>query len=146
IERLTVEPHSIKPILSFNYRQLYSLSLVNFPEKIFLRYFTDLPVSIYNLPPPSFKSSTLTNLKINVEIIDDCLDLLDGRLNCLSTLIIRITQISSTISNTDNIVSTIFYRKIQIFVKEAITPNWELIPLVYETLQAISMNIHDHSK
>ncbi|CAF3862379.1 unnamed protein product [Rotaria sp. Silwood1] len=100
IERLTVEPHSIKPILSFNYRQLYSLSLVNFPEKIFLRYFT---VSIYNLPPPSFKSSTLTNLKINVEIIDDCLDLLDGRLNCLSTLIIRITQISSTISNTDNI-------------------------------------------
>ncbi|CAF1095315.1 unnamed protein product [Rotaria sordida] len=160
IERLTVEPHSIKPILSFNYPQLYSLSLVNFPEKMFLRYFTDdlfrhdlfakkithlninilnktpkeywavrtyfftsilslckrlinlnfcyfsdqdLTVSIYNLPPPSFKSSTLTNLKINVDIIDDCLDLLDGRLNCLSTLIIKITQISSTISNTDNI-------------------------------------------
>ncbi|CAF2141461.1 unnamed protein product, partial [Rotaria magnacalcarata] len=61
-----------------------------------------LPVSVYNLPPPNFMSSTLTNLKIHVEIIDDCLDL-DGRLNCLSTLIIKRTQISSTISNTDNI-------------------------------------------
>ncbi|CAF1682706.1 unnamed protein product, partial [Rotaria magnacalcarata] len=68
-------------------------------------YFSDqdLPVSVYNLPPPNFTSSTLTNLKIHVEIIDDCLDLLDGSLNCLSTLIIKITQISSTISNTDNI-------------------------------------------
>ncbi|CAF3842973.1 unnamed protein product [Rotaria magnacalcarata] len=103
IKRLTVEPHSIKPILSFNYSLLYSLSLVNFPELILLQYFTDLPVSVYNLPPPNFTSSTLTNLKIHVEIIDDCLDLLDGSLNCLSTLIIKITQISSTISNTDNI-------------------------------------------
>ncbi|CAF1471836.1 unnamed protein product [Rotaria sordida] len=38
IERLTVQPHSIKSILSFNYPQLYSLSFVNFPEKIFVRY------------------------------------------------------------------------------------------------------------
>ncbi|CAF4024620.1 unnamed protein product, partial [Rotaria sordida] len=47
-------------------------------------------------------SSTLTTLNINVDNFADCLYLLDGRLNCLSTLIIRVLKISPVISNIKN--------------------------------------------
>ncbi|CAF5048599.1 unnamed protein product, partial [Rotaria sp. Silwood1] len=42
----------------------------------------------YDLSSTNIKSSTLTELKIQVETFDDCLYLLDERFNCLSTLII----------------------------------------------------------
>jgi hypothetical protein len=54
-----------------------------------------------------FNSSTLTVLKINVKTFDDCLHLLDGRLNCLSTLIISIQRISHASGTIDNTVSII---------------------------------------
>jgi hypothetical protein len=38
-------------------------------------------------------SSTLMKLKIYVDNFVDCLLLLDGRLDCLSTLIIKVSQI-----------------------------------------------------
>ncbi len=53
-------------------------------------------------------SSTLSTLKINVETFDDCLYLLDGRLDCLSTLIIHVQTILLTSSTIDNTVSIVF--------------------------------------
>ncbi len=53
-------------------------------------------------------SSTLSTLNINVETFDDCLYLLDGRLQCLSTLIIHVENISFTSSTVDDAVSIIF--------------------------------------
>jgi hypothetical protein len=49
----------------------------------------------------------LTVLKINVKSFDDCLYLLDGRINCLSTLIIYVQEIAYTLGTIDNTVSII---------------------------------------
>ena len=45
------------------------------------------------LPEGISTSSTLTKLKINVSTFADFLYLLDGRLDCLSTLIIYVSEI-----------------------------------------------------
>ncbi|CAF3564234.1 unnamed protein product [Rotaria sp. Silwood1] len=47
------------------------------------------------------KLHSLTQLKINVKTFDTCLYLLDGRLRNLSTLIINVSNISHTLSNTN---------------------------------------------
>jgi hypothetical protein len=52
-------------------------------------------------------SSTLTALKINVKTFDDCLYLLDGRLDSLSKFIIHVKEISYTSRTIDNMVSII---------------------------------------
>ncbi|CAF1170108.1 unnamed protein product [Adineta steineri] len=41
VKQLVIEQHSIKRILTHNYSQLYSLSLVNFKEKILCKYLMD---------------------------------------------------------------------------------------------------------
>ncbi|CAF0767868.1 unnamed protein product [Adineta steineri] len=41
VKQLVIEQHSIERILTHNYSQLYSLSLVNFEEEILFRYLTD---------------------------------------------------------------------------------------------------------
>ncbi|CAF4036142.1 unnamed protein product [Rotaria sordida] len=161
VNQLTVDPHSMDRLLTVNYSQLYSLSLVDFQEKILLQYLkgnsilcdllseqiTHLSIDMEvktSMPPLSktvskifvlilslckrlislnfcssyryrlmaihiFKpsttnciSSTLTTLNINVDNFADCLYLLDGRLNCLSTLIIRVLKIPSVISKIKN--------------------------------------------
>jgi hypothetical protein len=61
----------------------------------------------FDLSSRNFESSTLTELKINVKTFDDCLYLLDGRFNCLSTLIINVEIISYTSRPIDNKVSMI---------------------------------------
>lgn len=61
----------------------------------------------FNLSSINLKSSTLTTLKANVKSFDDCLYLLDGRLNCLSKLIIGIKIIADTSGTIDNTVSMI---------------------------------------
>ncbi|CAF4454471.1 unnamed protein product, partial [Rotaria socialis] len=61
-----------------------------------------IQISFSNLPSASCVSSTLTKLKINVSTFDDCLYLLDGRLQHLSILIIDIDEISDSSSNIDN--------------------------------------------
>ena len=43
--------------------------------------------------PPSYCSSTLTKLAIQLDSFDDCLLLLDGRVECLSTFLILIYEI-----------------------------------------------------
>ncbi|CAF3609003.1 unnamed protein product [Rotaria sp. Silwood1] len=161
VNKLTVEPHSLKHIL-FNgniYPQLFSLSFINFQEEILYQYLTEdsilhrlltkqithLTICIENEMIPTFsktlsnvfvlilssckrlinldfrqlfpnkmmsvntfvQSSTnctslsLTQLKINVKTFDTCLYLLDGRLRNLSTLIINVSNISHTLSNTN---------------------------------------------
>ncbi|CAF1537253.1 unnamed protein product [Rotaria sordida] len=54
------------------------------------------------MPSTSCVSSTLTKLNINVDTFDDCLYILDGRLDSLSVLIINIREISTPLSNIDN--------------------------------------------
>ncbi|CAF2987958.1 unnamed protein product [Rotaria sp. Silwood2] len=60
------------------------------------------PLSLYNLPPMTFSSSTLTKLRINVNVFDDCLALLDGRLKQLTTFIVEIHRIHELISISHN--------------------------------------------
>jgi hypothetical protein len=57
------------------------------------------PLSLCDLSLNSFSSSTLTHLCINVNTLDDCLYLLDGRLQQLTTLSVNVDIIddSSTI-------------------------------------------------
>jgi hypothetical protein len=52
-------------------------------------------------------TSTLIKLKINVLSFTDCLALLDGRLDCLSTLIIYVLDVYHPISYIENRVSRI---------------------------------------
>jgi len=42
VRKLTVEQYSIKQILTANYPQLYSLSLINFQEEILYQYLTGI--------------------------------------------------------------------------------------------------------
>ncbi|CAF3200213.1 unnamed protein product [Rotaria sp. Silwood2] len=161
VNKLTVEPHSLKHILLNGniYPQLFSLSLINFQEEILYQYLTGdsilhrllteqithlniriqneiiptlfetlsdvlvlvlsackrlisldfhqlfpnqiMSVNIFVQPSTNCMSLTLTQLKINVKTFDACLYLLDGRLHNLSTLIINVSNISRTLSNTD---------------------------------------------
>jgi len=61
-------------------------------------------LSIFHMPLTSRVSSTLTKLNIGINTFDDCLYLLDGRLDSLSILIINIFKISAPLSNIDNTV------------------------------------------
>jgi len=54
---------------------------------------------------PGSLSSTLTKLTINVNSFNDCLYLLNGSLQSLSTLIIRIKKINRSSSIIDNKVN-----------------------------------------
>jgi hypothetical protein len=59
----------------------------------------------FNISPPSFISSTLLELYVNVTNFTDCLYLLDGRFNQLRTFHVNITLIRSSrliINNTVN--------------------------------------------
>jgi len=60
--------------------------------------------SIFNLSLTNCVSSTLTKLKIDVNTLDDCLYILDGRFDCLSTLIIDIEVIRPLLSIIDTTV------------------------------------------
>lgn len=56
--------------------------------------------------PADYVSSTLVKLKINVATFPDCLILLDGRLESLSTLIINVSSTRHPIIDVDRAVST----------------------------------------
>ncbi|CAF3228767.1 unnamed protein product [Rotaria sp. Silwood2] len=70
-------------------------------------HYRRLPFCIFNYVRSTHcMSSTLTNLKICVINFGDCLYLLDGRLDCLSTLIIHVNRIycpSSIIQKTEKL-------------------------------------------
>ncbi|CAF3724798.1 unnamed protein product [Rotaria sp. Silwood1] len=159
VNKLIVEQHSIERVLhTISYPQLYSLTLMDFPQDVLFNCLTNntilrkllkeqitcLKIDVKDKPTkPSpetfsvilafilcvckrliklnfcqsyhrstfctfelsltnFKSSILTTLKINVKTFDDCLYLLDGRFNCLSTLIIDVKIIADTLGTIDN--------------------------------------------
>ncbi|CAF0957244.1 unnamed protein product [Rotaria sordida] len=59
-------------------------------------------LSLRNLPPMTFSSSTLTKLHINVNDFNDVRALLDGRLKQLTTFIVQVEYISDWISTSHN--------------------------------------------
>ena len=72
-------------------------------------------MSLYDLPSTTFFSSTLTHLCINVNTFDDCLYLLDGRLQQLSTFIVRIYYIDDSSLIVHNTVSSSYSKNIYLF-------------------------------
>jgi hypothetical protein len=62
-------------------------------------------LSLCNLPSTTFHSSILTDLYILVETFDDCLYLLDGRLNRLTTLNITVYCIDNSSTIVQNMVN-----------------------------------------
>lgn len=60
---------------------------------------------LFHLPTPSYMSSTLVKLKINVTSFFDCLYLLDGHFDSLSTLIINVADIYNPVIDLGRSVS-----------------------------------------
>ena len=83
--------------------------------------------SVHLLPDGERMSSTLRKLKINVESFVDCLYLLDGRLDCLSTLIIHVNEIFDPIADTDERVS----RSSMIMFSIAILNSWNILHFAF---------------
>ncbi|CAF1292980.1 unnamed protein product [Adineta steineri] len=61
VKQLAIEQHSIERILTYNYSQLYSLSLVNFKEEILFQYLTDYSVL------RDLLSQQITHLNIDIQ-------------------------------------------------------------------------------
>ncbi|CAF1203041.1 unnamed protein product [Adineta steineri] len=61
VKQLTIEEHSIERILTHNYPQLYSLSLVNFKEEILCQYITD------HSALRELLTQQITHLNINIQ-------------------------------------------------------------------------------
>jgi hypothetical protein len=98
----------------FEFILLYSTCLndLAFFQKSSREYLT---ISSLNIPYGNSLSLSLNKLRINVNTFDDCLYLLNGCLPSLSTLIIRIKEITRSLSEIDNTVSIstiIKYRQI----------------------------------
>ncbi|CAM4895206.1 unnamed protein product [Rotaria socialis] len=68
----------------------------------FCYFFHRSMICTFELSSTDCVSSTLTSLKINVKTFDDCLYLLDGRLNYLLTLFIDVKEIVYTLGAVDN--------------------------------------------
>lgn len=78
-------------------------------DLIFVQYSRDVSRnSLFSLCFKNCTSSTLTKLKIDVNTIDDCLYVVDGRFDCLSTLIIDIKRIRPLLSDIDTTVKNRF--------------------------------------
>lgn len=78
------------------------LTVLNFCDVFLIR-----KCSIFLSPagPTDYISSTLVKLKINVATFRDCLILLDGRLESLSTFIVNVSSIRNAIINVERSVS-----------------------------------------
>jgi hypothetical protein len=61
-------------------------------------------LAIYNSSSMTCFSSSINNLRVNVDTLDDCLCLLDGRLVNLHTLYVRIHNIEATTSDIHSMV------------------------------------------
>ncbi len=62
-------------------------------------------LSLCNLPSTTFYSSILTHLYIHVETFDDCLYLLDDRLERLTTFSVTIYSIDNSSTIVHNMVN-----------------------------------------
>ncbi|CAF4026312.1 unnamed protein product [Rotaria sordida] len=89
------------------YPNLTQLKIFQFHGNLFLHFCTDCiepsfsnnaVLSFVDLPSNTFISSNLTKLRITVDSFGDCLRLLDGRLNQLSTFIVIIVNVKDSSS------------------------------------------------
>lgn len=78
-----------------------SVTHLDFVRKTDFRY---PPFSFDDLPSTAFFSSTIVHLCIRVLDFEDCLRLLDGRINQLHTFIVEIYYISPLINSPNNAV------------------------------------------
>ena len=66
VKKLVIEQHSIEHILTFNYSQLYSLSLVNFKEEILFQYLTGIVLIFHFF---TFINKINSDLQIQIFVI-----------------------------------------------------------------------------
>jgi hypothetical protein len=108
--KIDVKTNTTPPPLPENLSTIFTLILSIYKGLIelnFCRLYHRSSICTFELSTTNWKSSTLTVLKISVKNFDDCLYLLDGRLNCLSTLIVYVKEIEYTLGTVDNTVSII---------------------------------------
>jgi hypothetical protein len=96
--RLRFEPNLLEMIL-FICRRLTDLTFSQYSSYTFFGFLS------WEIRYGSSLSSTLTQLRIKVNTFDDCLYLLSGCLQSLSTLIIRINKTNRSSLKIDNTVS-----------------------------------------
>ncbi|CAF4402070.1 unnamed protein product [Rotaria magnacalcarata] len=106
VHELIVEQHSMAqdkttpPPLPENLSTIFVLILSlckGLIELNFCQFYHRSTACTFELSSTNWKSSTLTVLKITLKSFDDCLYLLDGRLNCLSTLITYVKEIANAL-------------------------------------------------
>jgi hypothetical protein len=79
------------------------------------------PLSFYDLPFTACSSSTIVHLSIRLLSLEDCLCLLDGRLNKLHTFIVQIYYISPSIDgHLDETVKQLSIFKTGFFLRSAV--------------------------
>jgi hypothetical protein len=104
-------------VVSINYTNVTSSSFIDLNRNIYARIFvtftslidlnfgpTDfwrerLSLTNYDSPPMTYFSSSVINLRIYVDTLDDCLCFLDGRLVYLHTLYVKIHHMVASISD-----------------------------------------------
>lgn len=72
--------------------KFFAYILTTFTSILHLKFYESYPGVLFDDRPSVF-SSTLTELHIDVHCLDDCLYLLDGQLNQLQTLFVKIRLI-----------------------------------------------------
>jgi hypothetical protein len=75
-----------------NLANFFSYIVTMFTNLLHLKFYQPSSFILFNEQPSLF-SSTLLELHINVYLFDDCLYILDGRLNQLHTLFVHVDQI-----------------------------------------------------
>ncbi|CAF1216291.1 unnamed protein product [Adineta steineri] len=95
-------------LLVTDYPNLTKLTICHFQQEIASNYFTKPsvmsypPLSLCYLPSTTFSSPILTHLYINVETLDDCFYLLDGRLRKLTTLCVNVYYVNTFVEIVHN--------------------------------------------
>jgi hypothetical protein len=110
ITHLNIDIRTIKEESPITVAQIFGL-ILSLCKKLTVLNFCDMfptrkcLTDLLQLPLKRFMSSTLIKLKINVTTLFDCLCLLDGRLDCLSILIIHVSWIFGPLRHRHRLVS-----------------------------------------
>ena len=112
ITHLIIDITKTTELCSETFRKMFAIVLALCGRLTVLNFCDVFPtrkcsISLFPLESTDYISSTLGNLKINVGTFDDCLVLLDGRFESLSTFIVNVSSIRNSIIDVDRAVSTI---------------------------------------
>ncbi|CAF1331163.1 unnamed protein product [Adineta steineri] len=104
--RLTTSYLNLTELAIFHFRKDIALNYFTKPSVVFYPYLSLYypPLSLFNLPSTTFSSPILTHLYINVENLNDCLYLLDGRLRKLTTLCVIVHHMGTFSETVHNMV------------------------------------------